>query len=113
MHLRGKRAAKGTEIALVASIADTILLFRSEATSITIIVSIDEAEQCRKRRAQGHTLTTVLTDVVGASEFVTNICLIEILRMFGVVRNSHCFLPRKQTAEPKEIRDSSSESTAE
>jgi hypothetical protein len=91
MHLGGVGAVNEAEFALEAVVSDSVLLFWSQATRIMIFMSVDVTKQGRKRWTQGDTRTTALTHIEDTSEFVTNICLIEVLGVFGVVGNSHCF----------------------
>ena len=96
MQFRNVRAIDVTQFALEALVGNLVLLSRRQPASVLIFMLIDITKQRWKRRAELKAQTTSMAKVVYASEFLANICLIGVQRMFWVVSNCHCgFLVKK------------------
>ena len=89
MLIRRVRAIDGTQFALETFVNALILLSRSQATSVLIIVTIDVVKQRGKRRTEFETQTATMAEVVDPSEFISNVLFIKVLRMLRVVCDRH------------------------
>src|SRR3954465_2976581 len=77
------------DLALEALVDDLVLLALGELGRVLVLVPVDEVEQRREAGAQVPAQPAPVTQVVDPGELVTQVGLVEVLRVPGVVRHRH------------------------